>query len=104
MTADKHRFFSGWTIICGFLFLGMLPGCSVSRTANPSDINLVSPESPIFDKRFESVSLKDIDLENFWVHGDSSDDREPVPLDNHTFFPYHREGEAGSGEYLYHSD
>ena len=63
----------------------MLPGCSVSRTANPSDINLVSPESPIFDKRFESVSLKDIDLENFWVHGDSSDDREPVPLDNHTF-------------------
>ena len=85
MTADKHRFFSGWTIICGFLFLGMLPGCSVSRTANPSDINLVSPESPIFDKRFESVSLKDIDLENFWVHGDSSDDREPVPLDNHTF-------------------
>ena len=50
MTADKHRFFSGWTIICGFLFLGMLPGCSVSRTANPSDINLVSPKSPIFDK------------------------------------------------------
>ena len=59
MTADKHRFFSGWTIICGFLFLGMLPGCSVSRTANPSDINLVSPESPIFDKRFESASLRE---------------------------------------------
>ena len=37
------------------------------------------------NKRFESVSLKDIDLGNFWVHGDSLDDREPVPLDNHTF-------------------
>jgi serine protease Do len=63
----------------------MLTGCSVSQSAKQADKILVTSESPIFDKRFESVSLKDIDLENFWVHGDSSDDREPVPLDNHTF-------------------
>ena len=85
MTADKHRFISGWIIICGFIFLGVLAGCSVSRTAKSSDKILVSPDFPIFDKRFESVSLKDINLETFWVHGDPSDEREPVPLDNHTF-------------------
>ena len=56
MTADKHRFISGWIIICGFIFLGVLAGCSVSRTAKSSDKILVSPDFPIFDKRFESVS------------------------------------------------
>ena len=74
-----HKFLSA------IIFLGMLAGCSVSQSAKQADKILVTSESPIFDKRFESVSLKDIDLENFWVHGDSSDDREPVPLDNHTF-------------------
>jgi len=74
-----HKFLSA------IIFLGMLTGCSVSQSAKQTDKILVTSESPIFDKRFESVSLKDIDLENFWVHGDSSDDREPVPLDNHTF-------------------
>ena len=74
-----HKFLSA------IIFLGMLTGCSVSQSAKQANKILVTSESPIFDKRFESVSLKDIDLENFWVHGDSSDDREPVPLDNHTF-------------------
>jgi serine protease Do len=74
-----HKFLSA------IIFLGMLTGCSVSQSAKQADKILVTSESPIFDKRFESVSLKDIDLENFWVHGNSSDDREPVPLDNHTF-------------------
>ena len=74
-----HKFLSA------IIFLGMLTGCSVSQSAKQADKILVTSESPIFDKRFESVSLKNIDLENFWVHGDSSDDREPVPLDNHTF-------------------
>ena len=74
-----HKFLSA------IIFLGMLTGCSVSQSAKQADKILVTSESSIFDKRFESVSLKDIDLENFWVHGDSSDDREPVPLDNHTF-------------------
>lgn len=74
-----HKFLSA------IIFLGMLTGCSVSQSAKQADKILVTSESPIFDKRFESVSLKDIDLGNFWVHGNSSDDRKPVPLDNHTF-------------------
>ncbi|MBT3922223.1 MAG: trypsin-like serine protease [Nitrospina sp.] len=66
------------------IFLVVLAGCSVSRTVNEGKI-LVDQESPIFDKRFKTVALKDINLDKFWDHGDSSDDREPVPLDNHTF-------------------
>ena len=73
------------TFLESVLFLGILAGCSVSRTANPSDKILVSHEAPIFDKRFESISLEDINLKNLWVHADSTDERKPVPLDNHTF-------------------
>ncbi|PIP73932.1 MAG: peptidase [Nitrospinae bacterium CG22_combo_CG10-13_8_21_14_all_47_10] len=72
-----------WSFVL-LIFLSLLSGCSVSHTSNPDKI-LVSQDSPIFDKRFEAVSLKDINLDNFWDHGDPSDDREPVPLDNHTF-------------------
>jgi S1-C subfamily serine protease len=67
------------------IFMGALAGCSVSQTSEQSNKILVGQEAPIFDKRFESVSLKDINLEKFWDHSDSPDDREPVPLDNHTF-------------------
>lgn len=83
MTTGKIKLLSGYTLSL-ITFLALLSGCSVSPTTNPNKI-LVSQDSPIFDKRFESVALKDINLENFWDHGDSSDDREPVPLDNHTF-------------------
>ncbi|MDE0848912.1 MAG: hypothetical protein OSA44_08920 [Nitrospinaceae bacterium] len=54
-----HKFLSA------IIFLGMLAGCSVSQSAKQADKILVTSESPIFDKRFESVSLKDIDLGNF---------------------------------------
>ncbi len=70
--------------LSGLILLALLAGCSVSRTTN-SDKVLVTHDSPIFDKRFESVSLKDINLKNFWDHSDLTDDLEPVPLDNHTF-------------------
>ena len=70
--------------LSGLILLALVTGCSVSRTTN-SDKILVTQDSPIFDKRFESVSIKDINLEHFWDHGDSSENREPVPLDNHTF-------------------
>ena len=85
MTADKYIFFPARAIVCGALSLIILSGCSVSQSAKQANKVLVSQEAPIFDKRFESVSLKDINLETFWVHSESSDDREPVPLDNHTF-------------------
>jgi hypothetical protein len=76
---------SGWNIICGFIFLSLFVGCSISKSSTSSDKILVEQESPIFDKRFKTVSLTDINLEEFWDHGGSSEDREPVPLDNHTF-------------------
>lgn len=79
------------TFLVSVLFLGILSGCSVSRTANPSNKILVSHEAPIFDKRFESISLKDINLKNFWIHADSPDEREPVTLDNQTFSRITRE-------------
>jgi S1-C subfamily serine protease len=79
MMTGKTEFLS--SLVIG---LSLLAGCSVSRTVNEGKI-LVTQDSPIFDKRFESVTIKDINLKNFWVQGDSSDEREPVPLDNHTF-------------------
>jgi hypothetical protein len=81
----KQKLQSGWNTIYGFIFLSLLVGCTVSKTATSSDKILVDQESPIFDHRFKTVSLKDINLEKFWESGDSSDDRAPVPLDNHTF-------------------
>jgi basic membrane lipoprotein Med (substrate-binding protein (PBP1-ABC) superfamily) len=44
--------------LSAIIFLGMLTGCSVSQSAKQADKILVTSESPIFDKRFESVSLK----------------------------------------------
>lgn len=74
------------TFICGLLFLIMLAGCSVSpQTQEQSNKILVTQDAPIFDKRFEAVLQKDINLANFWVHGAPSEEREPVPIDNHTF-------------------
>ncbi len=72
------------SLLCGIIFLCLLYGCSVSRSTHPEKV-LVNQDAPIFDKRFKSVSLTDINLKNFWDHGDTSGDREPVPLDNHTF-------------------
>lgn len=83
MRTSKTKFLSRF-ILALIISLGLFSGCSVSRTTNDDKI-LVTNESPIFDKRFKSISLKEINLEKFWDHGDSSDDREPVPLDNHTF-------------------
>lgn len=83
MMTGKTKFLSN-SLLSGMVFLVLLTGCSVSRSTNPEKI-LVNQNAPIFDKRFESVSLKDINLKNFWDHGDASDEREPVPLDNHTF-------------------
>ncbi len=67
------------------LALGLFSGCSVSQSAKQANKILVNQENPIFDKRFESIALKDINLKNFWLAGDPSDEREPVILDNHTF-------------------
>jgi serine protease Do len=83
MRTDKTKFLSSFmgSLI---IFLVLLSGCSVSKTTSENKI-LVGQESPIFDKRFQTISLEDINLEQFWVHSDPSQEREPVPLNNLTF-------------------
>ncbi|MZG30469.1 MAG: trypsin-like serine protease [Nitrospinae bacterium] len=83
MLTRKTKVLASALLSCVIIFY-LLAGCSVSRSKNPEKV-LVNQDAPIFDKRFKSVSLTDINLENFWDHADASDDREPVPLDNHTF-------------------
>lgn len=63
-------------------------GCSVSQTAQQANKVLVNKDAPIFDKRFQDISIEDIDLKNFWTRLDDvgdSKDRDPISIDNQTF-------------------
>ena len=63
-------------------------GCSVSQTAQQAKKVLVNKDAPIFDKRFQDISIDDIDLKKFWTRLDDveeSGDRDPISIDNHTF-------------------
>jgi len=63
-------------------------GCSVSQTAQQAKKVLVNKDAPIFDKRFQDISIDDIDLKKFWTRLDDveeSGDRDPIFIDNHTF-------------------
>ena len=63
-------------------------GCSVSQTAQQVNKVLVNKDAPIFDKRFQDISIDDIDLKKFWTRLDDveeSGDRDPIFIDNHTF-------------------
>ncbi len=63
-------------------------GCSVSQTAQQANKVLVNKDAPIFDKRFQDISIDDIDLKKFWTRLDDveeSRDRHPISIDNQTF-------------------
>ena len=63
-------------------------GCSVSQTAQQAKKVLVNKDAPIFDKRFQDISIDDIDLKKFWTRLDDveeSGDRDPISIDNQTF-------------------
>ena len=63
-------------------------GCSVSQTAQQANKVLVNKDAPIFDKRFQDISIDDIDLKKFWTRLDDveeSRDRDPISIDNQTF-------------------
>ena len=63
-------------------------GCSVSQTAQQANKVLVNKDAPIFDKRFQDISIDDIDLKKFWTRLDDveeSRDRNPISIDNQTF-------------------
>lgn len=63
----------------------LIYGCTSSPSPKNAEVSLVSQDNPIFDKRFESLSLEDIDLRNFWVNVQNRDSREAVVLTNRTF-------------------
>jgi serine protease Do len=75
-------------LILRLLFLLLLPGlfgCTTSpATTKETGESLVHQEHPIFDKRFKTLSFKDIDLRNLWVEGgDHTNDR--IPIYSNTF-------------------
>lgn len=74
-------------IIPGFLSLLalILNGCSVSPSPKNEVPTLVTADAPIFDKRFQEVSLQDLNLENFWTENEAQETREPIVLNNNTF-------------------
>jgi serine protease Do len=49
------------------------------------DADLVSKDDPIFDKSFEELSFRDIDLKTCGSNGKISEDRENVVIHNNTF-------------------
>ncbi len=70
------------------LLCGVIQACSVSQSAKQANKVLVDKDAPIFDKRFQDISIEDINLEKFWTQledVEESQDRTPVAIDNQTF-------------------
>ena len=73
-------------VIFLLLPLFLIYGCTVPPSHKKNmEVSLVSQNDPIFDKRFENLSLKDIDLNNFWSNAETRDGRDEVALTNRTF-------------------
>lgn len=62
-----------------------LNGCSVSPSPKNEVPTLITADAPIFDKRFQKISAQDLNLKNFWAENNTSETREPIPLNNNTF-------------------
>ena len=62
-----------------------LSGCTISQSHRGMDADLVSKDDPIFDKSFEELSFKDIDLKHMWEERESFGDRENIIIHNNTF-------------------
>jgi S1-C subfamily serine protease len=70
--------------LAGLLALA-LNNCTVSPSSKNEVPTLVSANAPIFDKRFQEVSIEDLNLENFWTENKTQETRKPIPLHNNTF-------------------
>ncbi len=71
---------------CFLVFLALaLSSCSVSRSPKNETPTLVTADAPIFDKRFQEIEIKDLNLENFWKENVAYETREPIPINNNTF-------------------
>jgi serine protease Do len=71
-------------LLCTLVWVSSIFGCAVSQTPKETKKSLVSEDSPIFDKRFDDLSFKDIDVKNLWVKGGYSKDRDSVQVNNNT--------------------
>jgi serine protease Do len=77
-----------WLISLVAILCIVIQGCSVSQTAQQANKVLVNKDAPIFDKRFQGISIDDINLKNFWTRLDDvedSKDRDPIVINNQTF-------------------
>lgn len=76
------------TISALFLLLTfgvLVQACVIAPSSKPSEKDLIDPEAPIFDKRFKSFSINDINLKHFWIEGVDPKHRDPVQLTNRTY-------------------
>ncbi|MEE9259112.1 MAG: trypsin-like peptidase domain-containing protein [Nitrospinaceae bacterium] len=79
-TRMKNRIFSLGMILPALLLYGCITG-----TGRDTGRILVTKDAPIFDKRFQEVSFEDLNLENFWVQGETGESRKNIVLHNNTF-------------------
>ena len=75
----------GYVTAVLWVLLQMFSGCTVSQSSKGMDTDLVSKENPIFDKSFEKLSFRDIDLKNMWIQGGIPENRGDVVIHNNTF-------------------
>lgn len=84
LTASGNNYALILRLLLLLLFPGLF-GCTTSpATTKETGKSLVNQEHPIFDKRFKTLSFKDIDLRNLWVEGgDHTNDK--IPIYSNTF-------------------
>lgn len=63
----------------------MALACTASITTKETKKPIVNKEAAIFDKRFNNLTFKDIDLRRLWVEGSDPSKRENIPVHNNTF-------------------
>jgi serine protease Do len=59
--------------------------CTASITTKETKKPIVSKEAAIFDKRFNNLTFKDLDLRHLWVEGSDPSKRENITVHNNTF-------------------
>ena len=73
----------------------LIYGCTASHAPKNAEVSLVTQDAPIFDKRFENLSLKDINLENFWIDGKRRENPDEIPVTSKTYVDIVNKVKAG---------
>jgi S1-C subfamily serine protease len=63
----------------------MALACTASITTRETKKPVVNKEAAIFDKRFDNLTFKDIDLRHLWIEGSDPSKRENITVHNNTF-------------------